>query len=134
MNCNILPNNTKAVQAVRNFEQWALTQPQIELNTEHSFWAGCYARTIMIPQGVCITGVQIKIDTLLIVSGDVMVGESRLTGYHVLEGNAGRKNAFLALEDTWLTMVFASDAKNVEHAENEFTDEAHILGSRKKGA
>ncbi len=129
----LLPSDNKSVQAVLAFEAWAKTQPQVCVPTKHNFWAGCYARTVMIPAGVIITGVQVKIPTLLIVQGDVMVGENRLTGYHVLEGKAGRKNAFLAMEDTWLTMIFATDNTTVQAVENEFTDEAYKLLSRKQG-
>ena len=91
----------------------------------------------MIPAGVALTGAQIKIPTVLIISGDTLVygenGATRYTGYHVALGQAGRKQAFYALQDTYLTMLFPTDATDVDAAEREFTDEYELLFSRKEG-
>lgn len=110
--------------------------PQVAIQTTHHFHAGLYSRTIRIPAGVMITGALIKIPTLLIVSGHASVfigGESRLLcGYHILPGQAGRKQVFIAHKDTDLTMVFASSASTVEQAESEFTDETSLLMSRQQ--
>ena len=83
-----------------------------------------------------ITGVLIKIATLLVIDGDVLVhvGDDaplRLQGHHVLPAAAGRKQAFLALADTHITMIFASGAASVAEAEAEFTDEVDNLVSRR---
>jgi len=123
-----------AIDQVRRLEQALREGPQIDLPTSHVLHAGMYSRTVHIPAGVVLTGALIKLATLLIVSGDVVVfigNESvRLTGYHVLQASAGRKQAFAAYADTDLTMVFPSRAATVEEAESEFTDEAHLLLSR----
>ena len=50
--------------------------------------------------------------------------------YQVLPAEANRKTAYLAIEDTWVTMIFPSDAVTIEDAENQFTDEADRLMSR----
>ncbi len=131
---NILAVNNNQIKAVCELEEICMNLPQVPINTTHNFWAGCYARTIMIPAGICITGVQIKIPTLLIVSGEVSIGENKLSGYHILQGEALRKNAFYAHADTWLTMIFATNKTKVADVEDEFTNEPHKLGSRKKGA
>ena len=55
-----------------------------------------------------------------------------MQGYHVIPGQAGRKQAFLAHIDTDLTMTFATQATTVEQAEEEFTAEADLLLSRKQ--
>jgi hypothetical protein len=128
----------KAVQAVRAFEEFSLTHcPQVHLETEHEFHAGLYARTIMLPADHVLTGAEIRIPTLLILSGDVLVyginGTERLTGYQVLKGQAGRKQLFRAIEDTWMTMLFATDATTPEEAEEQFTDEYDKLMSRRQG-
>ena len=124
------------VERVRSFETMLLAMPQVNIKTDHIFHAGVYSRTVMIPAGVAITGVVIKIPTLLIVSGNAIVyigGESKeLIGYHIIKGGANRKQAFYAREDTMLTMVFASNAETIEDAENEFTDEAEMLITRKE--
>ncbi len=126
------------VDAVRRLEQAALALPQVPIPTDHVFHAGMYARTIKIPAGVALTGAEIKIATILIISGDVLIygekGPVRYAGYHVALGQAGRKQAFYALQDTYLTMLFPTGATTVDAAEREFTDEYEKLFSRKEGA
>ena len=124
-----------AIDKVRRLESLALETPQIAIDTQHVIHAGMYARTVYVPAGVMITGALIKIATLLVVHGDADVyvdGESiRLEGYNVLPASAGRKQAFVALTDLHLTMIFPSRAKNVADAELQFTDECDRLSSRR---
>ena len=127
-----------AVAKVRELEGVLRELPQVEIATEHVLHAGLYARTIRIPAGVVLTGVFIIIPTMLVVHGHATAyigGESiDLVGHQVIPASAGRKQAFVAHADTYLTMVFATKAKTVEEAEAEFTDEVHLLFSRKPGA
>ena len=124
----------RAVAMVDVLEEEIRKLPQVELETLHTIHGGVYTRTIMIPQGVVITGVLIKIPTTIIVSEDttVFVGSEarRLRGYHVMPASGHRKQAFYAHRDTWLTMLFGTDARSVEEAEERFTDYAETLGSR----
>ena len=124
------------VDKVRELESAALELPQAHIPTEHVFHAGMYARTIKVPAGVTLTGAQIKIPTVLIISGDTLIygenGPTRYTGYHVALGQCGRKQAFFALRDTWLTMLFPTDATTADEAERQFTDEFTLLFSRKE--
>ena len=124
------------VDTVRQFESLLLDLPQTQIKTDHVFHAGMYARTIKIPEGVVITGVQIKIPTILIISGDVLIyredGSKHYAGYHVALGQLGRKQAFYALKDTYLTMLFPTEARTVDEAERQFTDEYEMLLSRKE--
>ena len=126
-----------AIDKVRRLERAALQLPQVAIETGHVLHAGLYARTIRIPAGVLITGALVRVATLLVVEGDVVVfvdGQPMaLTGYHVLPAAAGRKQAFLARADTHLTMIFPSRAASVAEAEAEFTDEADSLASRRAG-
>lgn len=136
---NLIPAmSDTAIGRVRDLETEAAKQPQTSIDTHHAFHAGLYARTIRIPASVMITGALIKVATTLIVSGDAIMytesGSARLTGYYVLAARAHRKQAFLALTDTYLTMLFATEAKTVAEAEAEFTDEADLLMSRRPGA
>ena len=125
------------VDGVRQLESAAMLLPQVHIPADHVFHAGMYARTIKIPAGVALTGAQIKIPTILIISGDTLIygenGATRYTGYHVALGKCGRKQAFYALQDTYLTMLFPTDATTVDAAEREFTDEYEKLFSRKEG-
>lgn len=124
----------QAVSNVYKLEEFTKKLPQIAIKTDHVLHDGMYARTIKIPAGVTLTGALIKIATTLIVSGDAIVymdGEAkRFTGYHVFAARAHRKQAFIAQADTYMTMFFPTDAKTVEAAEEQFTDEAHLLFSR----
>lgn len=132
----IIPAQTAAaIEKVDALTKEILTMPQVDIATHHVLHGGMYARTIKIPQGVVITGALIKVETTLIVSGDVIVwmGDSdfRITGYQVLAARAGRKQAFIAIKDTYLTMSFPTGATTIEAAEKEFTDEANLLMSRR---
>jgi hypothetical protein len=130
--------NPDAIEKLRRAEEIILAQPQIEISTHHVLHAGTYSRTIRIPAGVVLTSVLIKIPTVVIVNGDVTVstGDHAMTlhGYNVLPASAGRKTAYIAHTDTDVTMLFPSKAQTVEDAEHEFTDEAHLLFSRKGDA
>ncbi|MBN9086239.1 MAG: hypothetical protein J0J01_04985 [Reyranella sp.] len=125
-----------AIDQVRRLESLARGLPQVAIETGHALHAGLYARTVRVPAGVVITGVLVKIATLLVVDGDVLVHVDdgpplRLQGHHVLPAQAGRKQAFFAQADTHITMIFASGATGVAEAEQEFTDEADLLVSRR---
>ncbi|WP_422016094.1 hypothetical protein [Reyranella sp.] len=134
----IAPMSATAIDRVRRLECLASALPQVAICTDHVFHAGVYARTITVPAGVMITGVLIKIPTLLIVQGDAIVhvegGPLELRGYNVVPAGAGRKQAFVALTDTHLTMIFATDAPDVDAAEREFTDEFDKLMTRREAA
>ena len=74
--------------------------PQAQIRTEHHLHAGVYSRTIYIPKGVLIIGVEMQ---------------------------------FLATEDTWATMFFATKAKTIEEAEKEFcSDPKQLLTNREE--
>lgn len=126
--------NEAAMEKVRKFTEMSLKLPQVDIGTLHVIHAGMYARTIMVPAGVAITGALIKIATILIISGDMIayIGDEgvSLQGYNVLPASRNRKQAFLAQTDTFMTMIFPSDAKTIEGAEEQFTDETEMLFSR----
>lgn len=125
-----------AVEQVRELEGMARQMPQVSVGTDHLIHGGMYARTIMVPAGVMITGALVKVATILIVSGDCTVfidgGPMDLCGYHVVPASAGRKQAFVANADTWLTAIFPSDARDIDEAERQFTDEYELLSSHRE--
>lgn len=127
------PMSEREIDNVRQLEALSLAQPQVPIMTDHVIHGGMYCRTVFIPAGVMITGALIKVATILIVHGNAVVyidgGPMEVTGYNVVPASAGRKQAFVAREDTWLTMVFPSKAKDVDEAEREFTDENDLLAS-----
>lgn len=132
---NITTFDESSVDKVRKLEETInAIGDNVEIAISHTLHAGMYSRTAYLPAGVIITGALIKLPTILIVSGDVLAytgnGAVRLTGYNVIEAGEYRKGAFVSLADTYLTMLFATDAKTVEEAEEQFTDEADNLQSR----
>lgn len=129
-----LRSSPAAVDNVRRLEAASLRDmPQVRLPVEHFIHAGVYVRTVQIPPEGMITGVEIKIPTIVIVSGTVIVYPSSmlLDGYRVLPAGAGRKQAFFSPTGAHLTMLFATQAKTVEEAEAEFTEEPHMLQTRR---
>lgn len=128
-----LPAMTKeAIDKVRMIEEIVLGfNDPIEFPTEHLIHGGMYSRTLHMKAGELMTGALIKVGTILIVSGDctVFIGEEaiELRDYSVLPGSAGRKQVFLAHTDLSMTMLFPTNAKTVEQAEKEFTDEYAML-------
>ena len=128
----------QSINLVRQFEDFVLTLPQETVETHHVIHGGMYARTIMMPANTVLTGALVNVPTMLIINGSVRVtiGDEAvyLNGHHVFAASKHRKQAFFAVEDTWLTMVFATKAQTVEEAEDEFTDEADRLLSRSASA
>jgi hypothetical protein len=118
-----------------SIQEKILACPQIEIQTEHVIHGGMYIRTIRLAPEVVLVGALVKVSTVLIVSGKtaVFTGENwiELDGYHVIPARAGRKQIFVTREETIITMIFRTDAKTVEQAEEEFTSEAEALMSRK---
>ena len=127
--------NPRQIEAVENLKNALSKVPQVEVETSHVFHAGMYCRTVHMKKFVIFTGALIKIPTVVIISGDVSMymgtGLVRLSGYNVLKGDAGRKQAFFCHEDTSITMLFATNATTAEEAEAEFTDEGDKLVSRR---
>jgi len=137
-NAQIYPMSRTAIDKVCALEK-AMTQlPQEDITTWHVLHGGVYSRTIEIKAGVMLTGALVKIPTTLTVCGDIVVfvdnDRVRVQGYQVLPASGNRKQAFVAIQDTMLTMAFRTDATSVEEAEVEFTDDADLLMSRKADA
>ncbi len=109
---------------------------EVEIPCEQHLHAGFYSRTIFIPKDTVAVGVTITKDTQLVISGHVLMNDGthvvEIDGYRVLECKAGRAQIARTLEDTYMTMSFATDAKTVREAEDEFTDEPEQLLTRTK--
>ena len=67
-------------------------------------------------------------------SASVLVGKEWMDveGYRVLPASANRKQAFRSRGAFIITMLFPTDAKTVEEAEREFTDEFELLLSHRQ--
>lgn len=143
-NMNNLIKDVKVLPSLNNVEQevmqevvlMALSLKQEDIPLEHFLWSGTYVRTCYIKKGEIIVGAFLKIPTVVIVSGNckVVVGSKceTIVGYQVLKGSPGRRQAFRALEDTVITMFFATKAKTLLEAEQEMTDEWELLTTNRK--
>lgn len=136
LNRKISASSEKAVHNVKMLEEILKDTPQAEIKTQHIIHGGMYSRTIKIPPHVILIGAMIKLPTLLIMYGDVVVYANdegaHYSGYNAFAASAHRKQAFVTLSDVYLTMVFPTTAKTVEEAEKQFTDEIELLLSHKQ--
>lgn len=126
--------SVQEIDKVFALEKALLEMPQVELPTKQVLHAGMYARDMFVKAGVTVTGALMKCPTILIISGRMLVYIGNDTvefeGYHIIPASAGRKQAGFAIEDTHVTMLFPTQAKTIEEAEKEFTDEVDKLMSR----
>ena len=127
----MVATSPQTLDQLRMIEEKILRCEQFQFKTQHVFHAGMYARTVRIPAGVFFTSVLIKCPTLLILNGtcDVLMGSTivRFDGYNVIPAAAGRKTAYITRSPIELTMIFPTQARTVEEAEAEFTDEVENL-------
>ena len=130
----LLAPSENALEFVKKAEECISSCPQIELQTEHVIHGGMYARTIRLNANEVISGAHYIVPSLVIIEGDCLVssgdGWIELSGFHVIPASTGRKQLFVARQETAITMLFRTDAKTVEDAEREFTDEHERLMSR----
>lgn len=129
----VIPGMTaEAIERVREIESHLLaTQFQFDLKMQHTIHGGVYSRTCLLPSGCVLTGAFVQIPTTLVIDGNCIIwlgDEGReIKGRVVLAASAGRKQAFRAISNTWITMYFATEAKTVAEAEKEFTPEWECL-------
>jgi len=129
---NALPPATaQALEKIIALESKVGEMPQKRWQIEHVLHGGMYSRTCRLERGDLIVGAQIKVPTQLVIHGSayVFAGEKwfAIEGFQVIAASAGRKQVFLAVGDTEITMIFPTQAKTVAEAEAEFTDEASRL-------
>lgn len=126
--------DSSQLKAVRTFESEIRELDQIELTTWHTLHGGIYSRTVVLKKGVTIVGAEIVVPTTLFISGSLLINTGGDTidfsGVHIIPASVGRKQTMYAVDDTTLTMSFATNATSIEEAENEFTCEPNNLMSR----
>ena len=98
--------------------------PTIEIEVDHLFCNGMYARTMYVPRGTTLTGKIHKYPQINIcAAGDVTVvmddGPVRVqAGYHVV-CPAGAKRAFYAHEDSVWVVILRTEETDVDKIEDE---------------
>lgn len=132
----IVAMEDKAIAKVYKLENFLSDLPSTDIKTSHIIHGGMYSRTIKVPSGTVVCGALMKVPTILIAQGDVVFfmddKATELHGYNVFAASANRKQAVVTLSETYFTMIFSTDAKTIEEAENQFTDDADTLLSRKQ--
>lgn len=120
--------------AVRRVEEKLKTVKQNGMETWHVLHGGIYSRTIFLEKDQVIVGAQIKVPTTIMINGCLLIssgGESfEIKGVNIIPASKNRKQIMKATEKTSVTMCFATSARTVEEAEEEFSDEAGNLMSR----
>lgn len=115
-------------------EERAKELPPLPCVTQHTLHSGIYSRTMFMPKGSVAVGVIIQIPTTVIISGKVAlyIGEEviHIDGYNVIPALGNRKQVAYAIEDSYATLVFKTEATTVEEAEQEMTIEYNRLLSR----
>ena len=132
---NLIPAATQeAIEKVMAVEDRIREHEQVNIRTEHIFHAGMYIRTVRLAPFTVFTSALIKVSTLVIVNGscNLFVGDAwiQLDGYNVVPADSGRKGIYVTYGPVEITMIFPSNAKTVEEAESQFTDEPDCLLSR----
>lgn len=106
--------------------------------TQHTLSGGLYSRTLFMPKNTIVYGVLIKVPTTLILSGKmaVFIGDEtkHIDGYNVINTLGARRQIVYAMEDSYATLVFKTDAKTIEEAEMEMTNEYDDLMSRQENS
>lgn len=128
-----------SISNANRVQELMLNLEQSKITTIHSIYEGVYTRTIVLKAGEALVGALIKIPTTLLINGKVQItidenNVKEINGFDVFLGYPNRKQIMFAHEDTSITMLFKTDAKTIEEAEEEFTDEYSLLMSRNSDA
>lgn len=132
---NISPMTNAQIEIATEAENAIRTELNIiRCCTEHTLHAGIYSRTLFMPRGSIVAGVVIKVPTTLVLCGKmaVYIGDEvkHIDGYNVLTTLGDRKQVVYAIEDSYATLSFRTDAKTIDEAEQQMTNEYERLMSR----
>lgn len=135
MNNMPLANSPTEYRAqVERLEALAGQMPQLAVELQHHFANGMYARTAIIPAGLVLVGAAHNTDHLCVINGDAEVlteaGPVRLSGQHVLVGQAGIQRAVYTHSPTTWTTICRTDAGTVREAEDELVQRPESLQAR----
>ena len=105
-------------------ENEMVKQPgQLDLDVQHYFSGGLYARELFIPKGTLLTGRVHKTDHLnFLMKGDIEVmtdtGIKRLTAPAIIPAKAGIKRVGYAYEDSIWVSVHATEETDMDRVED----------------
>lgn len=130
----IQPITKEDMDLVLALENEVKKLPQMNVVTHHTLHAGVYTRTALLKKGTVSTGSFMKIPTTILINGNLrfLVGKKvhNIIGFKAIPACANRKQFAYAIEDTYITMLFKTNANTIDEAEEEFTDDFEFLISR----
>ena len=121
-----MPDLAKIDDKVFALEEMVKEMPQVELDIEHVFAPGTYARKMVIPAGVVLTGkIHLTEHINIVAAGVIEVrseGETRrIEAPAIFVSKPGVKRAGFAIEDTvWIT-IHATEETDPEVIEEQIT-------------
>lgn len=112
---------------VTNLAKAMAEMPQVELQTDHYFADGMYARVVTRPAGTIIVGkVHKKEHFYIVASGcvDVTVGDEvkRIHGPSIIVSQPGTQRAVFAVEDSVCLTVHRTDKHDLDEIEDELVE------------
>lgn len=126
----------EGIDKVRQFQEMLAQMPQEQIPLHHLIHGRMYARTVFIKAGTILVGAETNLDNICIIHGDATVstdqGVFRLTGFNILPALKGHKRVVVTHADTYWTTLVHTDKQTVQEAEDEMTNESHLLLSRKQ--
>lgn len=132
-----IANHVEAIgrEHVFSLEKEIEKLPQVDCPVWHHFAPGLYARKMLIPAGVVLTGAVHKTEHLCIITGDITVttddGVHRITDAHaIISSKPGAKRAGYAHCDTYWTTVHATEETDLDRLVEELTESksSELLG------
>jgi len=127
-----LSNDIAAIKAIDGLESAMKLMPQVDIETNHYFSDGLYARKIIIPEGVTLTGKIHKKETLnILVSGTLLVvsstgAEKEIIGPSIFVSPPNTKKAGYAVTECIFINVHATEHTDLDKIENEVITENYM--------
>lgn len=114
---------------IQRLEEAMREMTQLDLQTDHYFADGMYARVVARPAGAIIVGkVHKKEHFYIVAKGCVQIGRDIYKAGTVLVSQPGTKRAVVALEDSICMTIHRSKKRNLDSLEKELVEpDKHAL-------
>jgi hypothetical protein len=134
-NCDLLDGETISSEKFDAQLEILRNAPQVKIITTHELHNGRYARTVYLPKGCVLIGLEHKTDHINLVLGDITVtttdGLRRLTGLHAFPVKAGHRRSGLVHEDTIWTTICQTTKTELSEIEDELVVHPETLYTRR---
>lgn len=134
-----LPQKIPTKEQIKRLQSELVKFPQLELETEHYFSGGMYARKVSRPAGTLIVGKEHKKDHFFMCAkGEIIAwsekGMVTLLPGDIIESKAGTKRVTLAVKDSVGVTFHRTDKTDLDEIEAELIepDETALFDARNK--